>query len=82
MLREQADILARAGVDLIVLERMRDVDYAAGAVDAARATGLPVWIGFSCRRASDASVRMFAGDRSRRTPRAATSSCRAGSSWT
>jgi len=61
MLREQADLLARAGVDLIVLEMMRDVDYAAGAVDAARATGLPVWVGFSCRRAADGTVRMFSG---------------------
>ena len=50
MLREQADLLAGAGVDLIVLEMMLDVDYASGAVDAARATGLPVWVGFSCRR--------------------------------
>jgi homocysteine S-methyltransferase len=63
MLREQADMLARAGVDLIVLEMMRDVDYAAGAVDAARATGLPVWVGFSCRRAADGTVRMFSGIR-------------------
>jgi S-methylmethionine-dependent homocysteine/selenocysteine methylase len=61
MLREQADVLARAGVDLIVLEMMRDVDYAAGAVDAARATGLPVWVGFSCRQAADGAVRMFSG---------------------
>jgi S-methylmethionine-dependent homocysteine/selenocysteine methylase len=61
MLREQADVLARAGVDLIVLEMMRDVDYAAGAVDAAQATGLPVWVGFSCRQAADGAVRMFSG---------------------
>jgi S-methylmethionine-dependent homocysteine/selenocysteine methylase len=63
MLREQADILARAGVDLIVLEMMRDVDYAVGAVDAARATGLPVWVGFSCRRTVDGAVAMFSGIR-------------------
>jgi len=63
MLAEQADILARAGADLLVLEMMRDVDYAAGAVDAARATGLPVWVGFSCRRAADGAVRMFSGVR-------------------
>jgi homocysteine S-methyltransferase len=63
MLAEQADILTRAGVDLIVLEMMRDVDYAGGAVDAARATGLPVWVGFSCRRAADGTVRMFSGVR-------------------
>src|SRR5262249_53355614 len=60
---EQAEILARAGVDLIVLEMMRDVDYAAGAVGAARATGLPVWVGFSCRRTPDGAVRMFSGVR-------------------
>src|SRR5262245_9269246 len=63
MLGEQADVLARAGADLIVLEMMRDVDYASGAVDAARATGLPVWVGFSCRRAADGVVRMFSGVR-------------------
>src|SRR5262245_14650491 len=63
MLREQADILADAGVDLIVLEMMRDVEYAVGAVDAARATGLPVWVGFSCRRTVDGVVRMFSGVR-------------------
>ena len=61
MLAEQADILARAGVDLLVLEMMRDVDYAAGAVDAARATGLPVWVGFSCRRTEEGVVKMFGG---------------------
>lgn len=63
MLHEQADILASAGADLIVLEMMRDVDYAAGAVDAARATGLPVWVGFSCRQAADGTVCMFGGIR-------------------
>ena len=61
MLHEQADLLARGGADLIVLEMMRDVDYATGAVDAARATGLPIWVGFSCRRAADGTVRMFGG---------------------
>jgi homocysteine S-methyltransferase len=63
MLGEQADILARAGVDLLVLEMMRDVDYAVGAVDAARGTGLPIWVGFSCRRAADGGVYMFGGIR-------------------
>jgi S-methylmethionine-dependent homocysteine/selenocysteine methylase len=41
--REQAGILADAGVDLIVLE-MLDVRWAA-ALTAARETGLPVWAG-------------------------------------
>jgi homocysteine S-methyltransferase len=61
MLREQADIVARAGVDLIVLEMMRDCDYTLGALDATRAAGLPVWVGFSCRRADDGAVRMVGG---------------------
>jgi homocysteine S-methyltransferase len=63
MLHEQAGILAVAGADLIVLEMMRDIEYAAGAVDAARATGLPVWVGFSCRRAADGTVCMVGGIR-------------------
>ena len=47
--REQAEILAAAGADLIALERMQDVAYAAYALEAALGTGLPVWVGFSCR---------------------------------
>ena len=49
--REQAELLAEAGVDLIVLEMMQHLDRARPAVEAAVATGLPVWIGCSCRRA-------------------------------
>ncbi|MFQ6022755.1 MAG: homocysteine S-methyltransferase family protein [Acidiferrobacterales bacterium] len=48
--REQADILAEAGVDLIALEMMQKPEVAAPAVEAAVATGLPVWIGCSCQR--------------------------------
>jgi S-methylmethionine-dependent homocysteine/selenocysteine methylase len=59
--REQAEILAQAGVDLLLLEMMRDVDYACAAVDAAVATGLPVWVGFSCAAAADGEVVMAPG---------------------
>jgi homocysteine S-methyltransferase len=59
--REQAEILAQAGVDLLLLEMMRDVDYACAAVDAAAATGLPVWVGFSCAAAADDEVIMAPG---------------------
>lgn len=45
---DQARILADAGADLIALEMMRDTTYTRLALDAARATGLPVWIGYSC----------------------------------
>jgi len=51
--REQADCLADAGVDLLLMEMMMDVEHACYALEAAVATGLPVWVGFSCRLADD-----------------------------
>jgi S-methylmethionine-dependent homocysteine/selenocysteine methylase len=45
--REQAEVLADSGVDLIITEMMRDVENATMVVKAAVATGLPVWVGFS-----------------------------------
>jgi homocysteine S-methyltransferase len=59
--REQAEVLAQSGVDLLVLEMMRDLDYARAAVDAAAATGLPVWVGFSCAAAAGGEVVMAPG---------------------
>ena len=47
-LRRQAEWLAEAGVDLLVLEMLRDVEWSTAAVDAALSAGLPVWSGFSC----------------------------------
>lgn len=46
----KADGLKAAGVDLIMLEMMRDTDYALYASEAALAAGLPVWIGLSAER--------------------------------
>ena len=54
--REQAELLAKAGVDVILLEMLRDVAYASAAVDAAASAGLPVWVGFSCRQKSGTLV--------------------------
>lgn len=48
---EQAELLADAGVDFLILEMMRDIDYSCAALEAASATGLPVWVGFSFVRA-------------------------------
>ena len=45
--REQAQILAEEGVDLILLEMLRDVGRASVIVEAALETGIPVWLGFS-----------------------------------
>lgn len=53
---EQAEILAEAGADLILLEMMSDPDLAAPAIDAAIATGLPVWVGLSCRRLDNGDI--------------------------
>ena len=47
-LRAQAEWLAEAGVDLLVLEMLRDIEWSTAAVDAALSVGLPVWSGFSC----------------------------------
>jgi S-methylmethionine-dependent homocysteine/selenocysteine methylase len=48
---EQAGILADAGVDLIALEMMSAPEHAEPALEAARSTGLPVWLGLSADRA-------------------------------
>ena len=49
-LGELAKILADSGVDLIALEMMQDTRHAARAMEAALETGLPVWLGVSCRQ--------------------------------
>lgn len=51
--REMAETLADAGVDLILMEMMSDPKLAVPAIAAARATGLPVWVGYSCRESGD-----------------------------
>jgi S-methylmethionine-dependent homocysteine/selenocysteine methylase len=57
--QEQAELLAGAGVDLIALEMMGDVRQAAPAIRAAAATGLPLWVGFSCLIGQDGVVRAY-----------------------
>ncbi len=46
--QEQAEILAEAGCDLLLLEMMRDVEMSTYAIEAAVSTGLPVWVGYTC----------------------------------
>ncbi|MDE0420850.1 MAG: homocysteine S-methyltransferase family protein [Gammaproteobacteria bacterium] len=48
--REMADVLAEAGCDLLVMEMMTDIEHASRAMEAAVATGLPVWTGISTSR--------------------------------
>lgn len=59
--REQAELLADAGVDLIVLEMIYTVEQALPAIRAALAAGLPIWVGFSCDRAGDGAVQLLDG---------------------
>ena len=58
----QAEILAESGVDLIVLEMLRDLEHASYAVEAAVSTGLPVWVGFSCETTDEGTVVLLEGN--------------------
>jgi homocysteine S-methyltransferase len=59
--REQAEVLAESGVDVIALEMMRDLEQTSHAAEAAVATGLPVWIGFSCKTTDEGTVVLWDG---------------------
>jgi homocysteine S-methyltransferase len=54
--RELAALLAGAGVDLLALEMIQDIEHGALVLDAALETGLPVCLGLSVRRGSDGVV--------------------------
>jgi homocysteine S-methyltransferase len=56
--QEQAEILAEAGCDLILLEMMRNVEMSALAIESAVSMGLPVWVGFTCRIDDSSQVRI------------------------
>ncbi len=57
--REQAEILAAAGADVLIAEMMLDLDRAAPLVRAAAGAGLPLWVGFSASRAADGTLTGF-----------------------
>ena len=59
LFKRKADGLKAAGVDLIMMEMMRDGDYAVWASEAAMETGLPVWIGISAERRDDGALTGF-----------------------
>ena len=46
---QQAIIMADAGADLIMLEMMIDIEQMMTTLKAAQASGLPVWVGLTCR---------------------------------
>ena len=59
LFKRKVDNLAAAGVDLLMMEMMRDVDYSVWATEAALATGLPVWVGISAERRGDGKITGF-----------------------
>jgi S-methylmethionine-dependent homocysteine/selenocysteine methylase len=53
---ELAETLAEAGVDLLALEMLQETRHAPLACEAARAVGLPVWLGVSCRLGAEGTL--------------------------
>ena len=60
---EQAAIMAHAGADLLMLEMMVDTDRMLVVLEAAQATGLPVWVGLSCEPDDTGTMCLLNGDR-------------------
>ena len=54
--RRKAGTLAEAGVDLLVMEMMRDAGASVWATEAAMETGLPVWVGLSFEPGPDGGL--------------------------
>jgi S-methylmethionine-dependent homocysteine/selenocysteine methylase len=63
--RRQAEVLADAGVDLIVLEMMGSRTHLQPAVAAASETGLPVWLGLSIAQAGAGQAETIDGEDAR-----------------
>ena len=49
-LREQAEVLAESGVDLLLVESTGGTTHRKWVLEACLATGLPVWVGFKCHQ--------------------------------
>ena len=60
--REQAEVLAESGVDVIALEMMRDLEQTTYALEAAVGTRLPIWVGYSCKTTDEGTVVLWDGD--------------------
>lgn len=53
LFRRKVANLKDCGVDLLMMEMMRDCDYSLWATEAALESGLPVWVGISVERRAD-----------------------------
>ncbi len=58
---EQASTMARAGADLLMLEMMVDLESMLGILEAAQSSGLPVWVGLSCRPDETGAMSLLRG---------------------
>lgn len=52
----KAEGMVKAGADVIAMEMMRDGDYSVWAIEAAAATGLPVWVGMAVEQDEDGGL--------------------------
>ena len=62
--KEQAEILAESGADLLIIEMIEEVDQVSLATEAALTTGLPVWLGFSCRENLNGEIMLWGWEHS------------------
>jgi S-methylmethionine-dependent homocysteine/selenocysteine methylase len=58
----QVQLLADAGAELFILEMMIDIDKMLILLDAAIATGLPVWVGFTCEPDAQGNICLRNGE--------------------
>ena len=61
-IEEQAAIMAKAGADLLMLEMMIDIDRMLVTMDAARTSGLPVWVGLTCQPDASGTICLRNGE--------------------
>ncbi len=65
---EQADILAESGIDFFLIEHMwADNESRLIVVEAAKATGLPVWVGFTATFSVDGDTVLMSQDEDRQS---------------
>jgi S-methylmethionine-dependent homocysteine/selenocysteine methylase len=58
---EEASIMAEAGADLLMLEMMVDIDRMLVTLEAAQTSGLPVWVGLSCKPDESGAMNLLRG---------------------
>ena len=59
LFKRKVENLKACGVDLLMMEMMRDTDYSVWATNEAIKTGLPVWVGISVERREDGKLAGF-----------------------